>query len=361
MKDLFVFAGQSNMMGASVYAPVHSINTADSFEYKYSLRQRGISQTGEFVPAAHPAGEYAYRDLAEAYAPDNVDENGKSKTCNYAVTTTFVCAESNLKNEEDKSEYRFAEFSEHSFLPGASLPPIFAADWEKLGHSSLYAHIAKGSTTITHYFDDAMAEDYNKRMLQYNTEHGTDYPTDLQIDDMSRDAVAYFTRKTQAFFDEAAERCGAPHSVNFVWLQGESDFELSTAEYKMRLSVLWDRLKSMGFQNFFCIRVGYWYHSCLTDVIKAQEQFCAETPDAYMATRALSLFDFPGIEQKDWFAHPVPEEYKLCRDSFYGFNNGHINEHGFEVLSPLAAQNIHRVLYLHEQPVLENENIKALL
>ena len=78
-RDLFVFAGQSNMMGAAVLPPKLPISVIDSYEYKHKERRLGAS-CGEFVPAGYPCGEFSYAEdiLAEAYLPENTDENGKS-------------------------------------------------------------------------------------------------------------------------------------------------------------------------------------------------------------------------------------------------------------------------------------------
>ena len=54
-RDLFVFAGQSNMVGASVFPPKYSLCTKNSYEYKHKMRRLGMS-TGEFVPAGYPVG-----------------------------------------------------------------------------------------------------------------------------------------------------------------------------------------------------------------------------------------------------------------------------------------------------------------
>ncbi|MBO5836955.1 MAG: hypothetical protein J6Q92_03580, partial [Oscillospiraceae bacterium] len=53
--DLFVFAGQSNMMGAAVLQPQVNAFTDQSLEYKYMPRLRG-EETGSFVPVQNSAG-----------------------------------------------------------------------------------------------------------------------------------------------------------------------------------------------------------------------------------------------------------------------------------------------------------------
>ena len=60
-RDLFVFAGQSNMMGAAVLPPKLPIKATDSYEYKHKARRLGAS-CGEFVPAGYPCGEFSYAE-----------------------------------------------------------------------------------------------------------------------------------------------------------------------------------------------------------------------------------------------------------------------------------------------------------
>ena len=55
--DLFVFAGQSNMMGAAHLAPEEDILVKNAFEYKYAPVLKG-GDKGEFVFAQNPAGDW---------------------------------------------------------------------------------------------------------------------------------------------------------------------------------------------------------------------------------------------------------------------------------------------------------------
>jgi len=48
-------------------------------------------------------------------------------------------------------------------------------------------------------------------------------------------------------------------------------------------------------------------------------------------------------------------------DSFFGFDNNHINEKGFSVIASHAVENLSRVLTQGLPPVLEEENIKTLM
>jgi hypothetical protein len=73
--------------------------------------------------------------------------------------------------------------------------------------------------------------------------------------------------------------------------------------------------------------------------MKAQEEFCKDTPDAFMMTRAYSLMPYVGQEQSEWFNEIPTEEYQYCRDSFYGFGNQHVNEKGHLLLAKRLAEN----------------------
>ena len=129
-RDLFVFAGQSNMMGASVYPPKHIVSTKNSFEYKHKPRRLGKSH-GEFMPVGYPVGEFSYIDMDLAYASDMINECGKSKLNDYNINTYFCPSMSNLKSEEDKTVFPFATFSEADAPMGATLAPLIAEKWEK--------------------------------------------------------------------------------------------------------------------------------------------------------------------------------------------------------------------------------------
>ena len=110
------------------------------------------------------------------------------------------------------------------------------------------------------------------------------------------------------------------------------------------------------------IRVGYWGKDEIAAIMRAQEDFCNETENAYMLTRVCSYFEFKGQQNtENWFKNPVPEEFSLCRDSFYGFENQHINEKGFKVIAKYAVPNIIRILFDNKAPVLEEEKVLPLI
>ena len=62
-RELFVFAGQSNMMGAAVYPPQMPINMDKSYEYKHKPKRLGAPR-GKFVSTVYPVGEFSYKDMA---------------------------------------------------------------------------------------------------------------------------------------------------------------------------------------------------------------------------------------------------------------------------------------------------------
>ena len=57
-RELFVFSGQSNMMGACVYPPKEQIVFTDSFEYLHKPKRFG-KKMGEFKNTGFPCGEFS--------------------------------------------------------------------------------------------------------------------------------------------------------------------------------------------------------------------------------------------------------------------------------------------------------------
>jgi len=361
-RDLFVFAGQSNMMGASVFPPVLPLTIKNSFEYKHKPRRLG-ALSGNFVPAGYPVGEFSYTDLKKAYHGNAVNENGESTLENYSQNTYFCPAMSNLKSEADHSVHPFSVFSEATAKNGATLAPFLAQEWEAAGGCCAYAHIAKGGVSIAHYMTEKMSEEYSRRIAAYNHANGTNYDTAPLSRGQMSGAAEYFFEKCKDFFtdtesffteDTIASKC-------FFWLQGEANAGQSAEEYEIKLDILREELKVIGFTHFFCIRVGYWGSDGIRSVMKAQETFCEKHPDSHMLTRAASFFTYPGQAEEPWFVSTPAEEYRNCRDSFYGYDNHHINEKGFSVIARHSAANLYRVLRENREPLLEEENIRALL
>ena len=353
-RQLFVFAGQSNMMGACVYPPGRTVEIQHSVEYVHKGVRMG-ENAGIFRMAGFPCGEFVYCDLQAAY-PQGMDVNARSAMTDYRANAYFVPSMCNLQNEAERATDPFAVYSEQHFVPGPTLAPFLAEEWEKRGHACAYAHIAKGAVSILHYFDDEMVETYNRRV----SEAGLPYAM-RSVNDMSCGASAYFAQKCADFFrdsekafptEDTSQRC-------LFWLQGEGDVSMASEEYRMLMDVLWERAKQIGFTHFFCVRVGYFGSEGIVQVMKAQEDFCAQTEDAYMLTRCGSFFPFVGQEE-EWFINPPGEEYHLCRDSWYGFENQHINEKGFQLMAKRGAENLQRILIEGLEPVLEAENIREM-
>jgi hypothetical protein len=309
----------------------------------------------------YPCGEFSYIDINAAYAPDRVDECGRSTVGDYARNTYFSTSMTNLLSEEERTVLPFSTFSESTARYGATLAPFLAEEWERLGGASLYAHIAKGGVPIHYYFTEEMVKRYNERIEEYNRQNGTEYAPLTPTKCIN--GTKYFEEKCRDFFEDAEKKFSTDDLGNrcFFWLQGEAEGKNDAIEYEMKLEILWENVKRLGFTHFFCIRVDYFGHPGIYNVMRAQESFTQKHSDAFMLTRAASFFTFPGQEEKGWFKTAPSEEYRDCRDSCFGFANDHINEKGFKIIAEHAVKNLYRVLREGKEPILEEENIIPIL
>ena len=351
--DLFVFAGQSNMMGAAHLAPVDNPVTIDSYEYKYQNILKG-GDKGEFVYAQNPAGDWHYMDTEVAYGEQYLDvATGKSKQSNYSSTMYFIPA----CRDQEKG---FSGQSEYLNYPSATMAPYFAQYYSELGRKCVYAHMAKGACNIIHYFTTDAMEEYNRLISDYNTANSTSYAA-LTSSDLSGAGDA-FDAKYKAMLRDYAEFAPDKTIANkcFVWLQGESDVHVY-AQYKLRLQALWTHLQSIGFTHFFILRVGFWGSTSVIHEIKAQTDFCAENENCYIVTKAPSLIPHPSANTTNWWISEPSSEYADCRDSYLAnTSNHHFNEKAHKIFARRSAENINRILHLGLPPVLEEENIKGL-
>lgn len=364
-RDLFVFSGQSNMMGAAVLPPKHLISVNDSYEYKHKPKRLGGAR-GEFVAAGYPCGEFSYtEDVFEtAYLAENVDGEGNSKLDKYSAKVYFCPAMCNLKNKETHEQYPFDYFSESTMVSGPSMAPMFAEEWEKRGGKCAYAHIAKGAVPIVYYFNSDMIDEYNRRATAYNKESTSPIALIDEKNPLCLGASAYFDKKVKDFLADAEVRFAGDDMSNkvFVWCQGEGNSQRSKDSYKIFMEILWEHVKSLGFTHFFCVRVGNWkVKGDICGIMRAQEEFCAENDNCYMITRAMSFMINPGVDTDDWFTEEPSEEYHDCRDSCFGFGNPHINEKGFALVAKRMADNAVRVLCDGKEPVLEKEIVAKML
>lgn len=347
--DLFVFAGQSNMMGACTLPPKHPLSINRSLEYRYHPVSLG-KPCGSFVPVSYDTGEFLYKDLQKAY--QDTDESGRSRLCDYEKNTHFVSALSNLKSKTEHTVNSFGVYSESCRNPAASIVPYFCEEWEQLGHAALAAHIAKGGVCADHYFSRDMLDEYNQfaKMHAYPTLSGTG------------DSEEVYQRKCCAFFRDAEAAYGnAPLGKRIlVWNQGESDSGNSCEEYKKKLSLLWKEGKKIGFDLLMILRVSYWFTHDTCYIMQAQEEFCSENPDAFIITRSFSMMPDPHfMEQPEaFYTKEPPAQYHFCRDSYYGYDNSHINEKGFMLAAKAAAENAHRILKKQEHPILEQDLVR---
>lgn len=352
-RELFVFAGQSNMMGAAVYPPKEQITFRDSYEYLHKPRRFG-ADIGEFKRTGFPSGEFVYKDLQKAYGQSD-DYTAKSPLADYRNTTYFASSMSNLGDGE--TERPFSTLSEQTAGAGVALPPFVVQGWESMGHKCVYAHIAKGSVSIRYFFDEEMTEEVNCIIKSCSLGHAVQEST---VE--SQGASRYFKEKIKDFIEDSKIRfSGDDMSTRvFFWLQGESDALMKKDLYKAYLSVLWRHLRKLGFTHFFCIRVGWWFNDSIESIIQAQEEFCDETNGAYMLTRVNSLIPMYEQNESKWFIEPPARELYGCRDSFYGFENPHINEKGFTIIAKRALPNMERILVQGKLPILEDENLMRI-
>lgn len=346
--NLFVFAGQSNMMGACVLPPKHLLSVKCCLEYRYNPVHRG-NANGSFVPVSYDTGEFLYHDPKAAY--QNTDETGKSRLCDYEKNTYFVSALSNLDSREEKTVKPFSAYSESERNPAASLVPYFCEEWERLGETALVAHIAKGGVSADHFFSKEMIAEYN----QFAASNGFSPLSG------TGDAEEIYCRKCQAFFRDAEK--AYPNACGkrvLVWNQGESDSQNSCKEYQKKLSLIWEKAQKIGFDLFLIIRTGYWFTHDTCHVMQAQEEFCKETPNAYIITRGISFMPDPHFMEnpEDFYIREPAPEYSFCRDSFYGYQNSHINEKGFILAAKAAARNTYQILKEQKQPLLEEDIVR---
>lgn len=360
-RDLFVYAGQSNMMGASVLPPSRAIKCRDSYEYKHKAHRLGKDR-GEFVMVSYPVGEFSYIDMKSAYAPGCVDMKGRSLLLDYIKNTYFCPAMSNLLSKDDLTVSQFSEFSESTAKDGATLAPFVAEGMEKLSRPSAYAHIAKGGVPIDYYLTGEMRAEYSRLIKDYNAEHGTDYDEEIAGPHLLSGAPEYFIEKCVDFFSDAESHFAGDDMTNkcLIWLQGEADAYRSAAEYEMKLSAFWKFLKPLGFTHFFIVRVDYFGDERIARIMQAQENFASSRKDVYILTRVASYLTYPYQDEEKWFVRAPTDEERECRDSFFGFDNNHINEKGFSVIAERCVKNLYRILVENNEPMLEDENIRSL-
>lgn len=346
------------MMGASVYPAKEQTYLGRSYEYLHKPKRLGGLE-GVFKRECFPSGEFAYKDLNLAYP---YGDAVKSTLNRYYDNTYFCPSMTNLKAEYTKQVYDFDVFSESSSDPlASSIAPYIALEWEKLGRQCAYAHIAKGGVSINHYFTMEMIDDLNRRIREHNQKFGTS----LEIQALAESSIGaseYFSTKTRDFFEDSARKFEGENLDNkcLVWLQGECDSTMPKNLYRLYLDTLWDWLKRLGFTHFFVIRVGYWMQDEIVNIMRAQEEFCEQTSDAYMLTRICSYMPMTVQNLDAWYDGEDVGEYTYCRDSYYGYDNQHINDKGNQMIAKSATANIYRVLVDHLDVSLESEKCTPL-
>lgn len=356
-RPLFVFSGQSNMMGACALEPTIDFVSTNSFEYKHKPKRLG-EKSGSFVPVNKNVGEFSYINLQLAYP--NGKANQLSDLVNYEENTFFCPAMCNADCISKKTVKAFSEYSEQTAKSGASLPYYFVREWEKLGKRCSFVHLAKGGVSIRHFFDNTMIDDVNKIIHNYNLSKNMALPLQPYTTELECKASNYFCEKISDFFIDAKKTYFNEDTSfrPFVWLQGETDSgKMDCDVYKCYLQVLDSTVKKLGCTHFLCIRVGFWANTDGKEIMRAQEEFCNETPNAYIITRACSMMPYHNVDESECYLSPPEEEYRNCRDSFFGFNNQHINEKGFLLIAKRLTENIVK-LQKNTPIILENDIVK---
>ena len=240
--------------------------------------------------------------------------------------------ENDMLSDDDKTEAGFDSYSESTAQTGCNFATSFAREYASYGYPSIYSVMAKGSAGIDYYLEDTIKSFFAEKYQNMITD-----------------------------FDSLLNNAQIK-SKNFVWCQGESDSNegMTKETYKSKLEILWSWLKTLGFERFLCVRVGYWGNQNAKEIMKAQEEFCNEHNDCYIVTRAMSYMLFKNQNTDGWFINEPTEEYTLCRDSFYGFTNQHINEKGHDLVGKRMARNVDLILNKGENPILEEENIVGI-
>ena len=206
-RDIFVFSGQSNMMGAASLPPKHKLCIKNSLEFKYKniYLNRGDAL---FQKVSYDCGEFLYLEPENAY-PNNEE---KSPLANYAQNACFIPSMAS----EGKA---FNTFSECNYTQGACMIPYFCENYENLGESPIVTHIAKGSVQITHYFTKDMTNEYNS--LKPLTSDS------LSISQMQEYSAEIFSDKIKAFFKGAESRSREKHILFDKGFSATSLSELS--------------------------------------------------------------------------------------------------------------------------------------
>lgn len=356
-RPLFVFAGQSNMMGACALAPNIEYTSKISHEYKHKPKRMG-EKSGAFLPVSKNVGEFSYINLRTAYPKGNKDE--LSELINYEENSFFSPTMCNADSISNKTVSAFSKFSEKTAISGASLPYYFVREWEKNNRHCSFAHLAKGGVSIRYFFDRAMIEEVNKLICEHNAINNTSLPLQSPTTEFECKASKYFCEKITDFFIDSKKRYFNENTSfrPFIWLQGESDSgKMDSIVYKYYLTVLNSVVKKLGCTHFLCIRVGFWGNTEGKEIMCAQEEFCKETPNAHIITRSCSMMPYYNVNESEYYITSPEAKYKNCRDSFLGFDNYHINEKGFLLIAKHMTQNIIHLLN-NEPIILENDIVR---
>ncbi|MBE6538683.1 MAG: hypothetical protein E7671_04370 [Ruminococcaceae bacterium] len=164
-RPLFVFAGQSNMVGAATYPATEQVYFEKSFEYLHKKKRLG-AKMGEFKTYGFPTGEFAYKDLKAAYG-ENPDLDMKSTLGKYDDNSFFCPSMNDIANEETKQRFSFYHFSESNLRMSSSLAPFIVKGLEEKGYACAYTHMASGGVPIRHFTDGGAAEYFYEKVADF--------------------------------------------------------------------------------------------------------------------------------------------------------------------------------------------------
>lgn len=359
--DLFVFSGQSNMMGGvfyedftAGYGPWPKTNGIVDVENTSYIQQP--------VYAEETAGSYEYKYLTDTF-----------ETVDYTNPTGEL-----IKTEDGTALCKASGTYE---INGTTMVAPFVKEYTAHGYKSISAHIALGGTQACDWMTSSeiaqvlLSQEFDFHMQSGATPQSTS-PRLVGGDER----VLLFERKLEAMLQSFGREFpnGKIGSKNFVWLQGENDADaLFTATgltgdaatnamlgsmtlYKKCLEVLWTRLQSYGFDNFMIVRVGFWTNPNRDiAIMAAQEQFAAETEGVSVLTRAMSYM--PNPKSNYWGSQTVEEDYRLCRGVNYAiWGNPHLNEKGHIVIGTRSADMAAEILHGGTSYELEEELIPEI-
>lgn len=361
--DLFVFSGQSNMMGG-VFAEDFAAGYGPWQKTNGKVDTRNTPYICQPISAEETKGSYEYKYLTDTF--ETVDSQTPTGELVKTADGTALCKPSGTYE-----------------LNGTTMVAPFVKQYTESGYKSISAQIALGGTQLCDWMTSSeIAEVLLSDEYAFHAQSGA-VPQGASPRLLAgNERVLLFERKLQALTDSfTRDFAGCTiASKNFVWLQGENDADaLFTAAglneeatqsamlgsmtlYKKCLEVFWKRLQSYGFERFMIVRVGFWTAPNRDiAIMAAQEQFAAENENAYILTRAMSYMPNPKSLYGKWGYNAIEEAYALCRGVSYSiYGNPHLNEKGHILLGTRSANAAAEIVHKSTGYVPESEEVDEI-